>query len=121
MPDNPTCETCRFWSPWHKGAISGNCHRYAPRPGDPGEEWPETSASSWCGEHAPRAEAPVVGADFGAGDDRTVICVPTLAHYVSAAADHGATVEGPVSPGDSFTVGSVTWVFRPVESPDAPR
>ena len=54
MPDNPTCETCRFWSPWHKGAISGNCHRYAPRPGDPREEWPEVSASSWCGEHAPR-------------------------------------------------------------------
>lgn len=131
MPENPNCSTCRWWeteSSSCPGAF-GECRRHSPLRSEdregvrayPYPVWPPTSSQDWCGEHAPRAEAPVVGADFGAGDDRTVICVPTLAHYVSAAADHGATVEGPVSPGDSFTVGSVTWVFRPVESPDAPR
>ena len=55
MPDNPTCATCRFWDAWHEGAVSGNCHRYAPRPGDEGGDWPDTSSAMWCGEHAPRA------------------------------------------------------------------
>jgi hypothetical protein len=56
MADNPTCATCRWWDAWHNAAITGNCHRYAPRPGDEVDmgNWPAVSAGKWCGEHAPR-------------------------------------------------------------------
>lgn len=125
MADNPTCATCRWFAldPAFNNGL-GCCRRYAPRPMFAKSEsvqamvtsWPYTDTEKWCGEHAPRV---VVGVDFGAGDDRTVIVVPTAEELVSVMLDHGADVTGTPAPGDSFIVGRVTWLYRPKESPDA--
>lgn len=50
-PREKRCETCRFWQrhEW-SNYLSGECHRYAPRPGS-GWGWPHTNGENWCGEH----------------------------------------------------------------------
>ena len=73
MPDNPMCETCRFWkeNPYYQEGENspGWCRRYAPRPrvlmyDDDSTDtsmteimWPVVSDGDWCGEHAPRVKA----------------------------------------------------------------
>lgn len=126
MGTNPTCATCRWWDVTAgKQSGDGACRAFAPRVRYNefgGCAFPITRSSEWCGEHALRAEAPVVGADFGAGSDGTVICVPTAEDFVAAGRGCGMSVTGDPKPGDSFTVGRTTWFYHPAkDTPDAPR
>lgn len=42
------CESCRFYE--SKSSTSGECRRYAPRPGDK-PVWPVVMETWGCGEH----------------------------------------------------------------------
>jgi hypothetical protein len=63
------CGACRFWDGEGWGtagevATIGLCRRLPPRPRDDMTGlWPETRPDDWCGEFAPRPDAPPPGAD----------------------------------------------------------
>ena len=47
----PRCGDCRYFD-----APSGECRRYAPRPGEQPTVFPGVSIDDWCGEFAPKGE-----------------------------------------------------------------
>jgi len=48
----PRCGDCRYFD-----APSGECRRYAPRPGEQPTVFPGVSIDDFCGEFAPKGEA----------------------------------------------------------------
>jgi len=57
MARNQTCLSCRYFEPelddpeLQAGAGNGTCRAHTP---SPGQGWPPTHQSEWCGEHAPQ-------------------------------------------------------------------
>ena len=131
MPDNPMCETCRFWkeNPYYQEGENspGWCRRYAPRPrvlmyDDDSTDtsmteimWPVVSDGDWCGEHAPRVEEPRGGRPIVDSEARFY----DLTSFVARATELGVTLTGDPLPGDGFVHGSTAYVYAPKEPPDA--
>jgi hypothetical protein len=61
MPEQPKCESCKWWKVHNSGRDRGECRRMPPDPG-PTEHgvsvlwrvWPETFDYDHCGEHTPQ-------------------------------------------------------------------
>jgi len=54
----PRCGDCRYFART-LDAPSGECRRYAPRPGEQPTVFPGVSIDDWCGEYAPKGEAAI--------------------------------------------------------------
>lgn len=65
MPNQPTCESCRFWDKEaHEGDAAGYCRIHAPTIAwgqierDPEDGhlavFPMTNDDDWCGDHQPK-------------------------------------------------------------------
>jgi len=93
----------------------GSCRRSLPSMNPSGWAlWPNVANDDWCGEHAPRVEAPKGGKPIVDIEAR----VRSMETFKAIAVECGVTITGEINPGDGFVHLDKSYIYDP-ESPDA--